>query len=649
MAGENTNGQTILRPAILLAGLVYAVFEVRVLDALPPDWQSTGWPAAMIAMALLGGRVGLTLVREALKLPRLIKMLGKKISHGSARWATCDDARKAGLYKNRGLFLGVHEGRVIRYENETHTLVVAPTGAGKTVTVVMQQLLLSRESMLVTDMKRELAVQTARARRDSLGHRIVTLNPLEGLGFAEDAYNVCQLVLDAFAASQEDAIADARAIALQLLRDPPQRDQNQFFRQGGREIIVTAIIGLAIRSPEECSLPHVQRVVTNIPVFLAMLRDLQDETALQGDISAMAESLLACQENTPREFQSFANGAAQVLAPYAPSGRLARLSDRCTFRFSDLKDPARPTTIYIGGDMTRRAVFTEWIALLNWAAMVELQRSRSLAPVTLLLDEAANFAIEALPSMLTILRGYKVRVIVIVQELEDLVRIYGREQTAVIRANCKVQIYFGNMSPETAERLQPVLGNETIETPSFGLGGGIEGSISENRGFVARPLATASELRQLEDGVQIVIIGNLPPFLCHAIGYHETWPNRWLAAPNPLHGNRRFKGTLKVCLWPVPLAVGAARRSLLPKRPSVPRRLTTLFLTRSVVPLMRLAMVASAIAPFYIWGMPHLRVSYTAVGTRSAPIYLRCEYLGWNSFQAAGPQCPLVVWRKTTN
>jgi len=648
MAGESNRHQPILRPALLLAGLVYVVFEMRALDGLPSDWQSICRPAAIIAMAFLGGTVLLTIVREALTLPRLIKMLSRKTSHGSARWATRDDAQKAGLYKNSGLFLGVHEGRVIRYENETHTLVVAPTGAGKTVSVVMQQLLLSRESMLVTDMKRDLAVQTAGARRKLFGHRIVTLSPLEGFGFAEDAYNVCQLVLDAFAASPEDAIADARAIALQLLRDPPQRDQNQFFRQGGREIIVTAIIGLAMRSPAECSLPHVQRIVTNVPVFLAMLRNLRDESALQGDIAAMAESLLACHENTPREFQSFANGAAQALAPYAPSGRLARLSDRCTFRFSDLKNPARPTTIYIGGDMTRRAVFTEWIALLNWAAMVELQRSRSQVPVTLLLDEAANFAIEALPSMLTILRAYNVRVVVIVQELEDLVRLYGREQTAVIRANCKVQIYFGNMSPETGERLQPVLGNETIEAPSFALGG-TDGSISENRGFVGRPLATANQLRQLEDGVQIVIIGNLPPFLCRAIGYHETWPNRQRAAPNPLHGNRRFKGALKLCLWPVPLVLGSARRSLLPKQPGVAQRLAKHFLMRSVVPLMRVGMLAAALAPFALWGTPHLRVSYTAVGPRSSLSYVKCDYLGLHSYRAAGPECPLIVWRRGIN
>lgn len=647
MSGESDKGQPILGPAILLAGLLTLVFQWRAIDALPADWQALAWPVALVVIALLAGQLALRLIGAALKLPRLLKMLGKKTSHGSARWATKKDARRAGLHKGKGLFLGVHEARVIRYDNEAHTLVVAPTGAGKTVTFVMQQLLLLPESMLVTDMKGELAVQTAQYRHDQFGHRVVTLHPLPGFGLSEDAYNVCQIVLDALADSPQDAIADARAIALQLLRDPPQRDQNQHFRQGGRSAIVVAILGLAIRSPHECGLPHVQRMVTDVPVFLAMLKDLREESALAGDVAALAESLLACAESTPKEFQSFLNGAAQALAPYAPSGRLARLSNRCTFRFHDLKDPSQPMTIYIGGDMTRRAVFTEWIALLNWAAMVELQRSRSLRPVTMLLDEAANFGIEALPSMLTILRGYKVRVIIIVQEAEDLVRLYGREQTAVIRANCKVQVYFGNMSPETAERLQPVLGNETVEAPSFGLSTGPDFSLSENRGFVGRPLKTASELRQLEDGVQIVIVGNLPPLLCHAIGYHETWPQRGLVAPNPLHGPERFKGDLKVCLWPMPLVFGAAARLLVPQVPNVWLKAAKILFMRSLLPTARLAMIAAPFCLLYAWGTPHLRVAYRAYGPHDAPVYVWCDYLGWHSYRTAGPSCPLIVWRKS--
>jgi len=644
MSGESGKGAPLLGPAVILAGLLYAVFGARALDALPPDWGAVALPVVLIVAAVFAVRVARALLIGTLDLLRILKMLRPKTSHGSARWATRADARSAGLHRNAGLFLGVHEGRVIQYENETHTLVVAPTGAGKTVKTVLPQLARVDMSMLITDLKGELMVQSKQYRERWFGHRTVTLNAPEEYGYAPGAYNVCQLVLDDLARSPRDAIADARAIALQLLRDPPHKDQNQYFRQGGRSIIEVGILGLGVRSPGECSLVTVQRLVTDVPVFIEFLGDLRNETALQGDIAAMAESLIACHERTPRQFQDFINGAVQALAPYAPSGRLAALSDRCTFRFYEMK--RMPMTIYVCCDMTRMKVFADWIALINWAAMVELQREGNSNPVMLLLDEAANFAIDGLPAMLTALRGYGIRVFMVFQELEDIARVYGREALTVIRSQCKVQIYFGS-SAETAEKLQTMMGNETIEAPSFGLAPVGGGSLSENRGFVARPLMTASEIRQLPQDQQIVLIGNLPPLLCWSIGYHEMVPMRARLAANPFHSGRKFIGTLKVSFWGRPIAFGTARRSLLPKRPGVTRRLAGVLGTRAIVPLVKVALIAALAFPFYAWGTPHLRVSYGAYGSREAPRYVWCDYLGWNSHRAAGPDCPLIVWRKS--
>lgn len=59
----------------------------------------------------------------------------------------------------------------------------------------------------------------------------------------------------------------------------------------------------------------------------------------------------------------------------------------------------------------------------------------------------------------------------------------------------------------------------------------------------------------------------------------------------------------------------------------------------------RLLLLLGIVAMFYYWGSPHLRWSYAFYGTREHPTYTRCDYLGWNSFRAYGPQCPLVIWR----
>lgn len=636
MADEPGKPRPLLKPALLLAGLLYAIYGGHVLDGLPPDWQAIARPTAWAALILLAGAVALALLSALPDFLRRIKLATPTVLHGSARWGDENDARKAGLYKNGWLFIGAHEGHLATFENETHTLIVAPTGAGKTVNCAMPQLLRVRHSMFVTDMKGELATQTARFRRERLGHRVVVLD-----GTSAESYNACQLVLDDLASSPQDAVADARAIAFQLLKDPPVKDHNQYFRQGARLIIEACILGLGVRSPQECTLVQVQRVVTDVPLLLAFLKDLRGEGALSGDIAAMAESLLASHEDTPREFQSFVNGAALALASFSPSGRLAHLSARCTFRFSDLK--RQKMTIYLCCDMTRMKAYAEWIALMNWAAMVELQRCGNAVPVVALLDEAANFAIDNLPGLLTVLRAYGVRITIIVQELEDLARIYGRPGQIVILSQTRVKIFFGAISPDTGEKLMPMLGSQTVLAPGFGMG--TASTLSENTSAIGRPLMTQAELQQLEEGQQIVLIGGHPPFLCRTIGWHETWPQRGYVEANPLHGSKRFRGRLKLILWPWPMVIGAERASLLPKKPSIAWSVGKVYALRALTPVVRLTVMGVLVYGLFAHGSPHLRVSYRGFGSSHAPVYVSCDYLGWHSHQRPGPDCPLILWR----
>jgi type IV secretion system protein VirD4 len=545
MHGHQEKGDLFVR-IVLLVGLIAAIWHFDVLLFVPPEWRPFA-KAAAIGVTLFGGlQIASDLMKRVMSFARYVRSVLPSASHGSAGWATRKDARKGGLHQGHGLFVGVHEGRVIRYENETHTLVLAPAGAGKTVCAVIPQLGLVSTPMLVTDMKGELAAQTARHRERVFKHKIVTLNPPKGFGFEEHAYNVLQIVVDDLEENPEDAVSDARGIAFQLLREPARSDANQYFRAGARSIITFVSLGLAVREPEAATLVTVQRIVNDVPVLVAMLEDFRDDSALQGDVAAMAESLLACHKDTPREFQAFLNGAAQALEPFAASGRLARMSDRCTFRFRDLK--TGKLTIYLGCDMTRIKIFGPVVALWNWAAMLELQRMGDNRPVIFMLDEASNVVIEGLPNALTALRGYGIRCYMVFQELEEITRVYGREAQATILSQTPLKQFFGIGSQATAEMISKALGNETISTPNFALGTGLFDDIGESRGFTAKPLLSGDEVRRLPSDEQIVFIGNMRPLRCLKIGYHEIEPLRSRIDPNPFHGGGRYRGELKVRL-----------------------------------------------------------------------------------------------------
>jgi type IV secretion system protein VirD4 len=67
-------------------------------------------------------------------------------------------------------------GAPIEDASESHTLCIAPTGTGKSRSVVVPNLLIWEGSAVVIDIKGELAHLTARRRRE-MGQRVVVIDP----------------------------------------------------------------------------------------------------------------------------------------------------------------------------------------------------------------------------------------------------------------------------------------------------------------------------------------------------------------------------------------------------------------------------------------------------------------------------------------
>ena len=62
-------------------------------------------------------------------------------TYGSARWASNEEIRKAGLLGPDGVILGCHAGHYLRHDGPEHVLCFAPTRSGKGVGLVVPTLL----------------------------------------------------------------------------------------------------------------------------------------------------------------------------------------------------------------------------------------------------------------------------------------------------------------------------------------------------------------------------------------------------------------------------------------------------------------------------------------------------------------------------
>lgn len=607
------------------------------------EWWGYAWGFG--ALAFVGGAAAIAadIITLLQKLSRTFRALRPKRGDHSAQWLTKKAARRAGLGKTLGLFLGILEGQPLFIPNAVHGLLCSPARKGKTTGFVMGALCHDiGVSRICADMKGELAYQTARLIEERQGQRVIIVNP--GLKFElwNSTYNPVVIILDDLEFAPQDAIADCWSMAKQLVPSPPGGDRDPFWPNGTRKLLVFTIIALCVlRDRYEATLPRAFEVLGENEEFQLLLLEASECQALGGEIQTLASNIISVWDENPKHFESFREGALQALVAFGPSGRLAPSIESCDFRFRDLKD--EKTTLFLVCDYSRMDVFAPWLGLLIWAALKELVRSDNAVPVQFILDEFTNYRLPGLPNALTALGGYGVRCWMVVQELDEISRVYGREALSTILSQTDVKQFFGVASQETARLVSQMLGEEEISFESFGLGAMPGEMPSVSVAKRKKPLLTPDQIRRLPDDEQILFIKNLPPVRALKVGYHEVAPWRSEVENNPLHGGARYLGKVKMRLSSGRArATRAGLRKL--KRPSRPLLRPLVASLAGTVPVLPLIIVGGLAVTISTYGWPHLLWEYT----RS---HNWCRYIGppfvSDGFEQFGQgHCSLIVFRK---
>ncbi|RWB08472.1 MAG: type IV secretion system protein VirD4, partial [Mesorhizobium sp.] len=164
--------------------------------------------------------------------------------HGTARWARFSEMKKAGYIMSYqrvsgpifGKTIGPRlPGQYLSNGEQPHSLVVAPTRAGKGVGVVIPTLLTFNGSVLALDVKGELFELTSRARK-ARGDRIFKFAPMDRAARTH-SYNP---VLDIVSMPPERQFSEARRLAHNLIA--PKGKGSEGFIDGARDLFVAGIL-----------------------------------------------------------------------------------------------------------------------------------------------------------------------------------------------------------------------------------------------------------------------------------------------------------------------------------------------------------------------------------------------------------------------
>lgn len=177
-------------------------------------------------------------------------------------------------------------------------------------------------------------------------------------------------------------------------------------------------------------------------------------------------------------------------------------------------------------------VYSPWLGLLSWCALTELIRFQNGKSACFLCDEITNFKIEGLSSLLTLAREFKIKLWLIIQELEQWAHVYGRESLETLLSQTEVKIIMGSRSHKTCQLVSDMLGEATIKTLNHNIGASIYDEPTASLHEMSRRLMTPDEVRRTPD--TILFYRDQRPIRLSKIGYHEIKPwEKWVAI-NPL-------------------------------------------------------------------------------------------------------------------
>ncbi|HEV3191086.1 MAG TPA: IncP-type conjugal transfer protein TraG [Polyangiaceae bacterium] len=459
-------------------------------------------------------------------------------SHGSSRWATTAEVKKAGLLRDGGVVLGqtndavfestVDErgatqiafrkaGRLIRHDGPEHVFCFAPTRSGKGVGLVVPTLLSWPHSVLVYDIKKENWALTAGWRRqfsrvwrfEPTAIDSLRFNPLmeirKGLNEVRDVQNVADILVD----------------------PTGEKDTRDHWQTTAHSLLTGAILHV-LYAENDKTLSGVARFLSNPAATQAQTLERMLRTPHLGDgpHPAVAEVAREMMSKSERELSGVLSTAMACLGLYRDPV-VARNTEASDFRIADLMNADAPVSLYLVVPPSDLARTRPIIRLILNQIGRRLTESMQAGPKTaykhrllLLLDEFPSLGrLEFFESALAFMAGYGLKALLIAQSLNQLEKTYGPNNS--ILDNCHIRVAYAANDDRTAKRISDLLGQATEKKVqrSYSGSGLFLGNRTESEQEFGRPLLTPAEVNQLPQDDGILLVGGLLPYRARKVRY----------------------------------------------------------------------------------------------------------------------------------
>ena len=514
--------------ALLSAASMAASAYLASALALPGPVYPWSWPAWAIAwhshypslvrqgVLIFGGGTILALFAFAGGLLALSRR-GAAVAglHGTAHWASRRELEESGLLAaSDGVYVGGwmdHRQKLhyLRHSGPEHVLAFAPTRSGKGVSLVLPTLLSWPHSVVVYDPKGEAWALTSGWRKKHAGQLALRFDPASpDPGVAR--FNPLEEIRVATATE----VGDAQNVAT-ILVDPDGKGLTDHWSKTSHALLSGAILHCCYAIPREQGRPATLADVVELfsdperPIDEVLAHMLEYPHVRGEPHPLVAQEARTMLNKEDREMSSVLSTAVSFLTLYRDPV-VARNTSRSDFHIEDLMHHRDPLSVYLvvrPSDADRLRPLVRLIATQIVRRLTERLDFADGHPVAhyahrllLLLDEFASLKrLPAIEESLAYMGGYGIKAYLIVQDLQQLLAVYGREESLL--GNCHIRIAFAPNKIETAELVSKMSGQQTVVRRQVSLSGKRTGlrlsNASESVQEVQRPLITPDEAMRL--------------------------------------------------------------------------------------------------------------------------------------------------------
>lgn len=435
--------------------------------------------------------------------------------HGSAAWGDVFRLNKFYMDKQGPNLLLTQHFRIgidgYKHKHNTNILIVGGSGAGKTRTYGVPNVLECVCSMVITDPKSEILRKTGNLLKQK-GYEVIVFDLINPA--ASFCYNPFVYVHD------DREVLTLIENLIQNTTPSHSKSSDPFWEKSETALLQALMLYLLHEAPpEEQNFPMVMEMIAAAEVH-------EDDDTYQSPLDILFERLemrepdsIACKQY--RIFKQAAGKTAKSIlvsvgvrlaAFNLPSIakltmtdelHLQELGERKIALFCCIPDSDKSLNYLVG------MIYTQLIQTLYRQAD-RIHKGRLPVPVHCLMDEYANISLpkDTFLSALATMRSRAIFCSIIVQNMAQLKAMYKDDWESLVGL-CDEFLYLGGTEKETHKYVSELLGKETISTTSYNQSKGRSGSYSINRQQSGRDLMTPDEVRLLDNSKCIDAINNV--------------------------------------------------------------------------------------------------------------------------------------------